>query len=1247
VELTQALALREGEERLLQTIVEKGAGGSHRLRIFSARADAKPNAQKWTLHASGTISPYAAATPSEAGNDRDAAAEFEEIRRRCFKTWTSAEFYAAIEDVGPEYGARFRALDRVDAGNREAVGELGLPAELRAESGKYRVHPALLDACLQITGAALLYDRADKAANDVFLPVAIDEFSARAGGEMPQWAHATLRSPQNADGKRIVADVRVMSRSGEIVASIRGLRLHRVDREVVAGPRGEKLDEWIYDVRWEAAPPVETRAGGYEGRGRWLILADRQGIGESLAAELSSRGEECLVAFAGSDTAAGADGARNSGAQSVTVDAAKANDFVTLLGDAAKAGGARLRGIVHLWSIDAWPEMDAGAEALSRAEELICGSALHLTQALVRDGEAGGPTLWFIARGSQNIPFGQTKVDPTAAPLWGFRRALVREHPEIHAIAVDLEPRADTRVSAILCDELFAADGEDEVALRGLTRWVPRLVQRSRPGGLVLHMGSRRSGGGSGGPRELCIAMPGAFENLELRPNIRRGPEADEIEIRVRAAGLNFRDVLGALGMVGLPAEVLGGECAGVVERAGEGVTSFQPGDRVLAFGAGAFRDFVTVAVARAAKIPSPLSFADAASIPINFLTAAYGLQRLAKIGRGERVLIHAAAGGVGLAAVQIAQRAGAEIYATAGSERKRAYLRSLGVRHIFDSRSTDFAAEIARETDGAGVDVVLNSLSGEFIAKSFAALGKNGRFLELGKRDIWTSDQASAARPDVKYFAFDLAEIAEAEPGLIASMYAEILPLFETGELHALPRTIFPIDRAPEAFRMMAAARHIGKIVLSLEPAELGGRVAGKKPSIHIQSDATYLVTGGLGGLGLCIAEWLVDRGAKIVVLVGRSAPNKQARAAIDKLQISGAQVVVERADVSKEDEVARVLGSIRASMPPLRGIIHAAGVIDDGVVEQQTWTRFSRVLAPKVQGGSVLDRLTRGETLDFFILFSAGAGLLGSPGQSSYCAANTFLDALAHARRLSGHPALSVNWGRWGGAGMMARLESRDAERWSALGVVEISPREAISTLERLLNDGSVQSAVLKIDWRKYCSASRNRPAFLRDIVFEEGCTEVRTVVTGRGSIRAELASAPEAQRRSILARHVRERALAVLGLESSRVIDERQPLQEMGLDSLMAVELRNTLAAQLEMPLPSTLAIDRPTVEAMASFIFGKLFEAQVAQGPTTSSDASVSVERRATALSEVAQLSEQEAEALLMRELETHGDVKHHG
>jgi acyl carrier protein len=228
-----------------------------------------------------------------------------------------------------------------------------------------------------------------------------------------------------------------------------------------------------------------------------------------------------------------------------------------------------------------------------------------------------------------------------------------------------------------------------------------------------------------------------------------------------------------------------------------------------------------------------------------------------------------------------------------------------------------------------------------------------------------------------------------------------------------------------------------------------------------------------------------------------------------------------------------------------------------------------------------------------------------------------------------------------------MMARLESRDAERWNALGVVEISPREAISELERLLNDGSVQSAVLKIDWRKYFSALRIRPAFLRDLVFEEERTEARTAVTGRGSIRAELASAPEAQRRGILSRHVRARALSVLGLDASRVIDERQPLQEMGLDSLMAVELRNTLATQLEMPLPSTLAIDRPSVEAMASFIFERLFGAQGAQGPTTASEESASSERRATALAEVAQLSEQEAEALLLRELETHGDGKHYG
>ena len=469
-----------------------------------------------------------------------------------------------------------------------------------------------------------------------------------------------------------------------------------------------------------------------------------------------------------------------------------------------------------------------------------------------------------------------------------------------------------------------------------------------------------------------------------------------------------------------------------------------------MAVATGGFSTYVTLRADHVAPKPAGLTLAQAASIPVAFLTTFYGLHHLGRMKAGDRVLIHAAAGGVGLAAVQMAQRAGAEIFATAGSPEKRRHLRELGIAHVFDSRSLDFADEIMRETGGRGVDIVLNSLAGEFIAKSVSVLASGGRFLELGKRGILTREQFSAERPDCEYHAYDMGE-ASADPSLVPGMYDELLTAFTKRELHPLPLTIFSNERMMDAFRFMAHAKHIGKIIVTKPGFKtVAGSPSGK---YRFRTDATYLITGGLGGLGLLTARWMTREGVRNLILMGRSEPSVGARAVLDELMQAGITIAVEKCDVSDEAQLAAAMNRIGKSMPPLRGIIHAAGVLDDGVLEQQSWPRFERVMSPKVRGAWNLHCFSRSSELDCFVLFSAAATIIGSPGQANYAAANAFMDALAHYRKSNGLPALSINWGAWADAGMATRLAAKDAKRFEARGLRPIGFDEGMSKLGVML--------------------------------------------------------------------------------------------------------------------------------------------------------------------------------------------------
>jgi acyl transferase domain-containing protein/acyl carrier protein len=895
---------------------------------------------------------------------------------------------------------------------------------------------------------------------------------------------------------------------------------------------------------------------------RWLILADDNGVGERLASWLRARGADPVLATPGA-------GYRPRAPHLMELRPDDPDDIANLV----EWAGPHLHAIVHLWSLDTSSPDEPSPSALDRTQRRGCISTLHLVQALARAGLEKAPRLWLVTRGAQEITAGEGVASVAQAPLWGLGRVVANEQPHLHCTLLDLDAGAPAAVmDEALRQEVWAGDAEQEVALRGHARFVVQLEGPLRSPSTGPPKAMRRS---REIPCQLEAARPGVLDSLALRETRRRKPAPGEIEIEVAASGLNFRDVMKAMGLY--PSDDgqdlwLGDECAGTVARVGDGVTDLRPGDEVIAVGPGMLRSFVTIPAGQVARKPAHLTFEEAATIPIVFLTSHYALTHLTRLARGERILIHAAAGGVGLSAVQIAQHAGAEIFATAGSPEKRQYLESLGIRYVMDSRSQAFVDEVRRITHGQGVAVVLNSLAGEFIPNSLSLLEPAGRFIELGKIDIYQDHKLGMAhfKNGLSFFAVDLGWLLRYRAELAHELLTEVVALFEARTLRALPVTTFPIADAAGAFRHMAQARHMGKIAMSWGNRVDAPVVRARTTTPLCSKKATYLVSGGLSGLGLAVAQWLVQQGARHLVLVGRrGVASAEAEEAIRRMSAAGVRVHVAQTDVSQADQVHALVEEIRGTMPPLRGIFHAAMVLDDGFVLQLTEPRFTRVMAPKVAGTWNLHAATLGAPLDYFVMFSSISSVTGAPGQGNYCAANAFLDAFAHYRRGRGLPALTINWGAIADVGYVSR-HAEVARYLDRMGLQGMAHADALATLEGLLHGDRVHVLAVRADFQKLAAFSTaaqwsRRLAHLLERQALEDATSGAAGSRGPGAVLDRIRSAAPAHRPELLQPVLRTALANVLKIPEDR-IDPDQPFGNLGLDSLMAVELEALVEAEL---------------------------------------------------------------------------------
>ncbi len=914
----------------------------------------------------------------------------------------------------------------------------------------------------------------------------------------------------------------------------------------------------------------------------WILLADQEGysahLSDQLAKKLQARGDLVVQACPGD-----------------------APQISSLLRETTASYG-QLDGIVHLAGLSPHPSV-VEAEAVLERQVARCTTAANLIQAC--EATQTNTVCWLVTSGAASdllpprapVDSPASPIIPVDAALWGFGRTLSNEASNYAVRLVDLEISLTIDDAATALDREFEQpDSEQEVILTtNSARYVPRLRLEPRP---QPHEQQE-----SEAPTvRLGFQLPGQLRNLRWESHPRRLPAENEVEVEVHATGLNFRDVMYALALLsdeaienGFAGPTLGLEFAGIVRSVGSEACEFAPGDLVVGFGPSSFANRVITQASAISRIPPGISFEAAATIPSTFFTVYYALHYLARLQPGEKVLIHGAAGGVGIAAIQLAKWIGAEIYVTAGSDEKRDFLRLLGVEHIFDSRSLTFADEILAHTNGKGVDVVLNSLAGEAINCNFRVLKPFGRFLELGKRDFYENTKIGLRpfRNNISYFGIDADQLMQARPDLTRSLFAEVMALFTEGVLHPLPYHVFEANDIVDAFRYMQQARQIGKIVITYrnDISQIHSARPRIQPHLSLPADTSYLVTGGLGGFGLKTAEWLASKGARNLVLISRSGPSSsEAKSAIERLEKQGVTVHAASCDITDKSAVAALLAEIASTLPPLKGIVHAATVINDGLIRNMDADQIRNVLAPKALGAHCLHELTLGLPLDFFVLFSSATTLFGNPGQGNYVAANTCLEALAKHRRAAGLPATCVRWGAIDDVGFLARNEKIKDALQNRMGGSALNSAVALDALESMLVADRSGLGVMELDWKALTRflPSAGTPKFselARDAGDSDGAE------SNTDDIQRLLTELSDADLLATLVEMLKSEVGEILRVSPDK-IDPTKSIYDMGLDSLMGVELVGALESRFGVRLPVMALSQSPTIVKLAQRLIHQL-------------------------------------------------------
>lgn len=1179
VSIQAAMFLADEGARLVQVTVEPEAGGRSEMESYSSPADAET--PDWNLHATSTLL-HESQLP---GLDSLPAIDLEAVRSRVVDPKTRDEYYEILAARGLAYGPQFQVLANVDRTPHEALAQIQAHETVVAELAKYRLHPVLGDACLQTLASTVPLEEDGTYSPYTYMPVAVGQvrlIQPIHSLDKPVYCYAVRRSEDDRPSpESVTSDIYLVDADGRVLVEMLSARVQRIGRGASGGQTHEPAD-WLYRLDWKESP---LAAAAEPAAGTWLVFGGGDKLVAGLASKLASERRRVVIVEPGKkrslDTQSGS-------VAHATIDPLDESHYADLIKQVANKERP-IVGVVHAWSLEiAEPAVGEADDAWRGSTTLGVGSAMLAIKQLARCGQAKMPRLWMVTAGAQAASDGaETAV--AQSPMVGLARVAAVEHVELSPTLLDLDPQSMSADEVLA--ELGGDSAESQVAYRAGKRLVARLHVDEGTRASVAAEGGSGAAIPKGSAFQLRITNPGSFDALKYVPVERQAPAEGEVELAVHATGLNFSDVLKALGLYpGIKDEIvpLGIECSGVVTAVGEGVDRFKVGDEVLGVAPYAFASHATTREYTLVHKPKNVSHDEACTIPIVFLTAYYGLVRLAGIEPGERVLVHAGAGGVGLTAIQICKHIGAEVFATAGSDQKRDYLRSLGVGHVYNSRTLEFAEQILEDTEREGVDVVLNSLPGEAITKSLSILRAHGRFLEIGKTDIYQNRKIGLLpfQDNLSYHAIDLDRMLRHRPAYIRGLYDEVMPYFDQGVYEPELFTRFEVEGTIDAFRYMSQRKNIGKVVVAIGEAAADDRGPASPEAQLVRKEGSYLITGGLGGLGLQVADWLAERGAGGLVLMSRRVPSEKQQQAIAALEAKGAKVHALQADVIDYAALNQALGKLPAGLPPVRGVMHAAGVLADGVLADMALEQLDKAMLPKTLGAWNLHSATADMPIDFFVLFSSVAAMIGSPGQANYAAGNATLDALAHFRRSQGLPATSVNWGPWAGSGMAGDTFT-DADRDAGIqsrGMDLLPAGPGLKLMGELIEAGTVQTTVMDVYWDSLLRLlGSRRLSALDDIAGEHGGDDSSGSAVDQEFL-SELNDAEPGKRVPLVRNYIQAELARIMSFEPDQ-LDVDQPLTAFGLDSLMALELKNNLEGRLAFTLPMAKLLEGPSIASLA--------------------------------------------------------------
>ena len=918
--------------------------------------------------------------------------------------------------------------------------------------------------------------------------------------------------------------------------------------------------------------------------GTWLVLAEEGTAGEKLAEGLEARGAEVIMMT-------------RDEVEESTEDMRE--DFADRLSELMEDEDKGLAGVLYAWNLAQEPiTVDTPAETVAKmvSDDTRAIIALGSSFDELRHGD-NLPRVVLVTRNGRSAPDGVSMaVDGlTQAPLATLLRTVANEVGEIDMSEIDVD-QSHLDDMTTLIDAILAPTAENEIVLREAGGFVPRLnrvwAEELEPQDLHITQTNE--------DRNFFVTMknPGVIDNLEL---IECGFEElgpDDVRVQVKAVGLNFRDVMAVTGLLPKEAEGepawtnLGLEFGGIITEKGSNVTEFEIGDRVMGMGKRCLQRFLNTSKLALAHIPEHISFEEASTIPSAFATAHYALNRVGRMAKGEKVFIHVATGGVGTAAVQMAKNVGAEIFATAGNDEKRALLKEWGVPHIMNSRDLSWADEVHRITNGKGVDVLLNSLPGAYIEKGLEAMAPYGRYLEIGKRDVYADSSIGmkVLRKNISVSVLDLAAMGVERPELLGDMFRELTEAFVRRELEPLPLVSFPVSKVADSIRFMSQAKHVGKVVVSFDEEEFVVK-ADRNREVKMDPDASYLITGGNGGFGLSLAQWMARNGAGKLVLASRSGKvGDEELPRIEDIKSNGTEVEIVSLDITNEDETATEIARLFADAKPLKGVLHAAAVIKDGFINQLTDQTIDSVLYPKVAGGWALEKAfaKAGKQPEFMIQFSSIAATTGSPGQANYVAANGFLDALAAYRKIHQDEGGSINWGAIAATGVVGRNE--DLKNYlESMGLMGLEENETPDGIKTILRTSVPNLFYANADWQQMARTN----AKMAGIPRLAGMLKKKDEKSSE--VRERLLSLESDERHEELKEFVKGEIGNVLKIEPE-TIDPSMAMNELDLDSLSSFELKMRIETALGLTLQAAKFLQAPTILELVDVLDGELDKAK---------------------------------------------------